>query len=361
MIVNILSPWFDTPNSSSFLFPLIIFRNHCEELNINIKIFFSINKKISDCDFLLIDSKYFKFDWIKNKNKILDIFQQLSEHTKVIYFDTTDSAGTIDSSLLPIVYSYAKNQIYSDLDNYTKRLYGRRLFTDYYNKKFHIIDKSPEYSEPVVTKSLLKKLKVSWNIGLSNYSFYSKYILKIMDLSKKTPICKYLVNYPKLIRSSFEKRKNLISARFNSSYGRKTVGIQRNMIINKLKNKIHSRPVNRKNYFFELCNSKIVLSPFGWGEINLKDFEVFLTGGLLFKPKMNHIKTWPNFFINKKTIVEFGWDLDNLNYLINFYNTSDNQRLDIANEGQKMYLRYTSGKDAGEFFANHLMSILKND
>ena len=64
---------------------------------------------------------------------------------------------------------------------------------------------------------------------------------------------------------------------------------------------------------------------------------------------------------NKETIVEFNWDLDNLNDLINFYTKWDKQRLDIANEGQKMYLRYTSGKDAGEFFANHLMKILKND
>ena len=31
--------------------------------------------------------------------------------------------------------------------------------------------------------------------------------------------------------------------------------------------------------------SKIVISPFGWGEITLKDFETFLTQGLLIKPK----------------------------------------------------------------------------
>ena len=361
MIVNVLSPGFDTPNSSSFLFPLIIFKKHCEALKINIQFFFNLNKKVSECDFLIVDSKYFKFEWNKSKNKVLDIFQKLSEHTKVIYFDTTDSAGTIDSSLLPIVKIYAKNQIYRNPNNYTRRLYGRRLFTDYYNKKFNIIDKSPDFSEPVVTKELLKKLKVSWNIGLSNHNFYSKYILRILDLSKKIRIYNYLANYSKLIRSSFEKRNNLISARFNCSYERKTVGIQRNIIKKKLKNKITCNPINRKEYFLELCNSKIILSPFGWGEINLKDFEVFLTGGLLFKPKMNHIKTWPNFFSNKKTIVEFDWDLNNLNYLINYYNISDNQRLDIANEGQKMYLQYTSGKDAGEFFANHLMSILKNE
>lgn len=361
MIINVLSPGFNTPNSSSFLFPLIVFKNHCKELKINIQIFFNLSKRISDCDFLFIDSKYFKFEWNKNTHEVLNIFQKLSESTKVVYFDTTDSAGTIDSSLLPLVHIYAKNQIYKDLNNYTKKFYGRRLFADYYNKKLNIIDENPEYSQPITTKKFLKKFKISWNIGLSTYNYYSKYILKALDFSKRIPIYNHLIKYPNLIKSCYENRDNLISARFNSSYERKTVGVQRHLIKKELKYKIDSHPINRKKYFLELCNSKIVLSPFGWGEINLKDFEVFLTGGLLFKPKMNHVKTWPHFFLNKETIVEFNWDLDNLNDLINFYTKWDKQRLDIANEGQKMYLRYTSGKDAGEFFANHLMKILKND
>jgi len=342
-----------------FLFPLIIFKNQCAELDINIRIFFDLHQKISECDFLFIDSKFFKFEWNKNTNKVLNIFHTLSESTKVIYFDTTDSAGTIDSLLLPIVHGYAKNQIYKDVNSYTKKLYGRRLFTDYYYKKFSIFDKHPEFSKPVSAKRLLNKLKVSWNIGLSNYGFYSKYIMKILNLSKKIPIYHRLIKYPNLVRSCFENRNNLISARFNTSYERKTVGIQRNLIKEILKSKTDTHPISRKKYFLELCSSKIVLSPFGWGEINLKDFEVFLTGGLLFKPNMNHINTWPNFFLNKQTIVEFNWDLDNLNELINFYTKQDNERLYIANEGQKMYLQYTSGRDAGEFFANHLMKILK--
>ena len=131
MIVNVLSPGFDTPNSSSFLFPLIIFKNHCEALKINIQFFFNLNKKVSDCDFLIIDSKYFKFEWNKSKNKVLDIFQKLSEHTKVIYFDTTDSSGSIQTELLDIVDIYCKNQLLKERNKYLKPQYGMRIFSDY--------------------------------------------------------------------------------------------------------------------------------------------------------------------------------------------------------------------------------------
>ena len=37
------------------------------------------------------------------------------------------------------------------------------------------------------------------------------------------------------------------------------------------------------------------MSPFGLGEITLKDFEVF-SGSLLMKPNMDHMLTWPNFY-----------------------------------------------------------------
>jgi hypothetical protein len=52
-----------------------------------------------------------------------------------------------------------------------------------------------------------------------------------------------------------------------------------------------------------------VVSPFGFGEITLKDFEVFLTGGLLLKPDMSHMQTWPDVFRAGETMAAHAWDL----------------------------------------------------
>ena len=41
-----------------------------------------------------------------------------------------------------------------------------------------------------------------------------------------------------------------------------------------------------------------MVSPFGFGEITLKDFETFLSGSVLVKPNMSHMETYPNFYID---------------------------------------------------------------
>ena len=53
----------------------------------------------------------------------------------------------------------------------------------------------------------------------------------------------------------------------------------------------------------------ISVVPFGYGEITLKDFESFMNGCILAKPSLNHMDTWPDFYIEDKTYIPFSWDL----------------------------------------------------
>ena len=43
-------------------------------------------------------------------------------------------------------------------------------------------------------------------------------------------------------------------------------------------------------------NSKISFSPFGWGELGVRDYEIILGGSLLVKPRMDHMQTWLQHF-----------------------------------------------------------------
>mgnify|MGYP001213832714 CR=1 FL=1 len=61
--INVLSEGFLTANSQGFLHPLLINKVWLGEKNLQIKIFTRITDDIEDCDFLLIDSKYFRFEW----------------------------------------------------------------------------------------------------------------------------------------------------------------------------------------------------------------------------------------------------------------------------------------------------------
>ena len=108
----------------------------------------------------------------------------------------------------------------------------------------------------------------------------------------------------------------------------------------------------------ELRQSKVILSPFGWGEITLKDFEVFLTSGMLLKPSMEHLETWPDFYVDGVTYKSFDWDLNDLEQKIEWALENPETREVIALQGHDRYLQHTSGVNAGEIFATHLKSVL---
>jgi hypothetical protein len=136
------------------------------------------------------------------------------------------------------------------------------------------------------------------------------------------------------------------------------VSYQRERLAQLIRARIQTGKVSRRQYLAELRDSKVVLSPFGLGEITLRDFEIFLSGALLLKPDMSHLETWPNLFEESKTMIAFDWDLGNLKDKIEAVLSNYGDFLDIAREGQARYRRYLCGHEAPELFANQFSGII---
>ena len=66
-----------------------------------------------------------------------------------------------------------------------KSHYEGRLFTNFYKKKFNVIDKNKQMSESVKNKDLLKKIKVCWNMGLCDHGKFSHIKQKLYSIFKK--------------------------------------------------------------------------------------------------------------------------------------------------------------------------------
>jgi hypothetical protein len=167
-----------------------------------------------------------------------------------------------------------------------------------------------------------------------------------------------LLSFPGAIEPANSSRTNELSARFGATYNKATVRYQREQIREKLSTRLDTNKLNRRGYIHELRNSKVIVSPFGWGEITLKDFEVFLTGGMLLKPSMNHLKTWPNFYEKHVTYLPHAWDLSDLKERIEWAIENVSDRHAMAEEGQRRYIEHTSGPDAPEKFSKHLSEVL---
>jgi hypothetical protein len=356
MRVNVLSPGFTTSNGSAFLFPLVVHRKALQNANLDVHFVKRFARELTECDVLAIDSKEFMHDWSpEHQTQTLDLISSYKDsRTKIFWFDTSDSTGTLQSRVFPSVDRYLKSQILTDKTEYTRQIYGGRIYSEYYHEKADITDDAPAAIDNPISTEDISKLGVSWNSGLSDYSTYGPWKIALynrISLSR-------LLRHPAVIEKSGSQRSNDLSARFGATYRRASVRYQREKIRELLSSRLDTQKLNRRGYVKELRNSKVVLSPFGWGEITLKDFEVFLTGGMLLKPSLDHMATWPDFYEKNVTYLAHYWDLVDLEQQIDWAVENDDDREAIAHEGQRRYIEYTSGPNAAEHFAIHLSKVL---
>jgi hypothetical protein len=71
-------------------------------------------------------------------------------------------------------------------------------------------------------------------------------------------------------------------------------------------------------YYNRMSNSKIILAPFGFGEIAPRDLEATMFGSVLIKPDMSHLETVPNLYVPYETYVPCKHDFSDLNEKIDY-------------------------------------------
>ena len=354
--VHILTPPIETQNVRGFLSPIITNINLLKDIGISFKLYNKIDYNLTECDYLMINAKFFGHDWSYRPKYVVDTLDMIKQKKiKIFYCDNYDSTAPIRSEVLPYIHFYLKNMILKNKELYKKKFYGGRIHTDYYNNYFTIKDTNEIFSEPILDDLLISKIKLSWNYGLANYGFIGR---RIAGLYRRVPI-KSLLNWPQLFRKPSKTRQNDVFCRISTSYSRETVAFHRLLLKEKLDKIYQLDKVSIYKYIKEIKNSKIVISPFGWGEFSLRDFETFIEGGILFKPSMEHLETYPNFYIPNRTFIPFNWDLSNLIEKIEDTIENYEEKITIAETAQKKYFYYLNSIEAKQEFSMRLLTILK--
>ena len=332
-------------NSFSFIFSILINKKYIKE---NIVIDSKLPNE--NYDIIFLDSKFFIKEFNKDNLKYIQdcIIKLKSKCKKLVYVDN-EASIFINKNVIEMFDYYLKGRIPKNLNLYKEKLYGLREFTNFYFKKFKINDVNIRYSDNLEERNI-KKIILSWNNGICDYSFWSK-------------INRNIFKFSNLIIRNFKyknyKKNNNLSMRFYQNYNRQTINYQRKELIKLVANTKLTHRVNRFRYFLELKNSKVSISPFGWGEICYRDFESFYYKCALVKPDMDHLNTWPNYYIKNKTYLSLNWDFSNFNNIMNY--TQDDLYKEkikyISEEGQKNYFKYLyPGEDS--FFLLHFKKIL---
>jgi len=356
--VNILTPPMTSQNVRGFLTPIIINKRNLLNLGIDFKFFNKNHQNLVDCDILFLNARFYGKRWVNEPVKIIEEIEKYkSSGIKIFYCDNYDSTALIRTEVLNAVDVYFKNMILKDKSQYNQSFYGGRIHTHFINNNYKIEDSDSLYSKPINKLEELNKIKVSWNYGLAHYGLIGS---RVANLYNKIPLS-ILLKFPYKFLSPNRKRYNDVFCRISSSYSRETVAYHRKMINKEINKKYTIGRVNPLQYFNEMRNSKLIISPFGWGEFSLRDFETFLYGGILLKPDMSHLDTYPNFYIPNKTFIEFKWDLSNLHQIIE--NTLDNykEKIEIAEYSQELYKYHLTSNLGNEEFCLRLSKILKEN
>jgi hypothetical protein len=343
------------------IFPLLVNHKNFRDVEINIKYYRSLRKSIFDCDILILLSKPI-FNLLNEKKYILEpagpIIEFLSDANrkvpKIIWMDTADGTSTTHFELLPFVHKYLKKQIFKDRSLYKSQLYGGRIFTEFYHQHFSIDDTSV-YPKIATLGDGEEKLGISWNIGLGD-------MMDAFGKNKKSVIYGRFFNLiiPKYNTMHYNhSKKNIdILLKTTINLSRETVAFHREKLVkflqlisqrNKLKSVIQGKRLSNKEFRSIMRHTKIFPSPFGWGEIGVRDYEAFIYGGVLLKPSVEHMETWPNVFINKKTYIPFKWDFSDIEEKINLILSDEKLFENVAEQGQEEYLKSISDTGMKDF------------
>lgn len=76
------------------------------------------------------------------------------------------------------------------------------------------------------------------------------------------------------------------------------------------------KSLKRAAYLQRMVESKIVISPWGFGELCYRDFEAFLTGAILVKPDTGFVRSWPDMFLDQTFYVPCRPDFSDLSDVI---------------------------------------------
>ena len=370
-------------------------RRQLRDRGFDLQIHTKLSDACLDCDILCLISKP-TYKHVAETNAVFQDGGPIIELLKkararagtIIWMDDSDSSSVTHFELMPYIDLYLKKQILRDPNLYREPFYGGRIFTNFYHRQFGVEDEIPFAQFHPLQSEDEAKLHVSWNIGLGD--MFSAFALK--QFAQRFAPDLVPVDYDVDFVDPRTKRPIDIFLRTSANLSRKTIAFHRQEMLRRLDGYFSSHK-NRtgmvgnniyqtedgaarasalpetgghlpiKTYRDVLSETKILPSPFGWGELGVRDYEAFIFGGMLLKPDMSHMETWPDIFIPNQTYVPLKWGFEDLDEVLDAAIMDDKKTIHIAQAGQDAYRNSISVAGMERFCDRFIQQMggIKND
>ncbi len=272
------------------------------------------------------------------------------KYRRIAFFNGNAGGGIPRFEVLPYVDLLYNKALFRDRSLYFRSFYGDELFTQYYHEKYGVTDERPTHRLALSDPADLQKIRLSWNIGVAD--------LPVDVLRQRAAVALSRALRPGIARLFYhadfwkgsppaDAPKDLpVHARLGMP-PKRSVNYQRELILEKV-NGLPEFLVGRvpqKQYNAEILRSRIILSPFGWGELCKRDFEAVYNRSLLLKPDMSHLETWPDVFVPGETYLPFDWDASDLVDKARAALADESGRLRITERAWQSYHDQLAGLD----------------
>lgn len=265
-----------------------------------------------------------------------------SHAEQLIWLDISDSTSVTHFEVLPYVDLYLKKHLLRDRSLYDKPFYGGRIFSDFYHRSFGVTDESPFDQFHPLAPDQAPKLGLSWNMGMGDM-FYS--FTRYNTLRRRLP---WLLpaRYDPPFLDPASPRPQDIFLRTTADLGRKSVSFDRKTLISRLEHLLATHPeitgsvsgrLPHAEYSRQMPRTKIAFGPFGWGELNVREYEALIHGCCLVRPDISHMVTWPDIFVAGATYHPYAWDFSDLEKVVLDLLDDAPRRVRLARQGQEAY------------------------
>lgn len=238
----------------------------------------------------------------------------------LVFFDISDGPIGRHFGIAPYVDLYVMPFTFSDQDDYAREFLGGNKFAHFASQHYGLAPTHANEYWPEVFDSRIEPEHLPKIFTIHNWQFWRRLHGLYLKQNRRC--------------STGGERGIDVHCRFQQYTGWcRAHRLHVRDVLQNLKGRYSivasEQKVSLREYYSEIGDSKILFSPFGWGDICPKDWEAFLKGCLLMKPSVEHVKSFPHTHIPYETYVPVKWDLSDVQEKVTYYleNSEERQRI----------------------------------
>jgi hypothetical protein len=308
--------------------------------------------------------------WDTDRHQLADFYRELRRSCpdqKLVHFDYGDGNQSPHFGMLPYLDLYLKQYLNTDWADYRRRFLGGSRFIQYLVEIGLAEDSILSQVWTDLFQSELPaghehKLVLGWNFGLWKRMIYLAEGKPDLVLLGKDKPHNFAAAKARAGLDALRGRRKSIDVYCRATLYKGWTRRHRESTIEALNQLADAHAVvsstakvSFSEYYREMAQARIFVSPSGWCEYTPKDYEAMYFGALLLKPSLEHIRTEPSVCFPGETYVPLQWDMSDMLEQCRYYLEHEAERRRIADKAREVYVSYYRERR----LVDHIGGILK--